>query len=133
MHCNSCLTVQRSSSENSRSKIFPRLAERMRSSIIWHPLRPIYTEELPGVAAHDALFVSMRPGVAVHERRITWHNKTKKRARLLLATPQCRLAFRHQRQYLSQWQRMWRKHFLEANKCEATKHSTVHLWWIVHL
>jgi len=27
-------------------------------------LRPIYTEELPGVAAHDSLFVLLRPGVA---------------------------------------------------------------------
>ena len=27
-------------------------------------LRPIYAEELPGVAAHDSLFVLLRPGVA---------------------------------------------------------------------
>ena len=44
-------------------------------------LRPIYTEELPGAAAHDSLFVSLRPGVArraVHERRISRRNKTNK-------------------------------------------------------
>jgi len=31
-------------------------------------LRPIYTEELPGVAAHDSLFVLLRPGVAMPSR-----------------------------------------------------------------
>jgi len=31
-------------------------------------LRPIYTEELPGVAAYDSLFVLLRPGVAVPSR-----------------------------------------------------------------
>jgi len=31
-------------------------------------LKPIYTEELPGVAAHDSLFVLLRPGVAVPSR-----------------------------------------------------------------
>jgi len=41
-------------------------------------LKPIYTEELPGGAAHDFLFVLLRPGVAVHERRITRRNKTNK-------------------------------------------------------
>jgi len=40
-------------------------------------LRPIYTEDVPGVAAHDSLFVLLCPGVAVHERRITRRNKTK--------------------------------------------------------
>ena len=43
---------------------------------IWlkHPrktCRPIYTEKLPGVAAHNSLFVVLCPGVAVHESRIT--------------------------------------------------------------
>jgi len=36
-------------------------------------------------------FVLLRPEVAVHERRITWRNKTNKGLRL--ATPQCRLTF----------------------------------------
>jgi len=31
-------------------------------------LRPIYTEKLPGVAAHDSLFILLRPGVAVPSR-----------------------------------------------------------------
>jgi len=31
-------------------------------------LRPIYTEDVPGVAAHDSLFVLLRPGVAVPSR-----------------------------------------------------------------
>jgi len=31
-------------------------------------LRPIYTEELPRVAAHDSLLVLLRPGVAVPRR-----------------------------------------------------------------
>jgi len=31
-------------------------------------LKPIYTVELPGVAAHDSLFVLLRPGVAVPSR-----------------------------------------------------------------
>ena len=31
-------------------------------------LRPIYTEKLPGVAAHDSLFVLLRPRVAVPSR-----------------------------------------------------------------
>jgi len=31
-------------------------------------LRPIYTEELPGVAVHDSLFVLLHPGVAVPNR-----------------------------------------------------------------
>jgi len=31
-------------------------------------LRPIYTEELPGVAAHDFLFVLLRPEVAAQSR-----------------------------------------------------------------
>jgi len=48
-------------------------------------LRPIYTEKLPGVATHDSLFVLLRPGSAVHERRITRRNKTSKG--LHLATP----------------------------------------------
>jgi len=34
------------------------------SSMALLSLRPIYTEELPGVAAHDSLFVLLRPGVA---------------------------------------------------------------------
>jgi len=43
-----------------------------------------------GVAAHDALFVLLRPGVAepsraVHERRITGRNKTNKES--CAATP----------------------------------------------
>jgi len=29
------------------------------------PLGPVYTEELPGVFAHDSLFVLVRPGVAL--------------------------------------------------------------------
>ena len=48
-------------------------------------LKPIYTEELAGVAAHNFLFVLLRPGVAVHERRITRGNKTNKE--LCTATP----------------------------------------------
>ena len=62
-------------------------------------LRPIYTEELPGVAAYDSMFVSLRPGfchtrVAVPSAELPDATKqTKNRARLLLATSQCRLAF----------------------------------------
>ena len=37
-------------------------------------------------------FVASRSCRVVHERRITRRNKTNNRARLLLATPQCRLA-----------------------------------------
>jgi len=40
----------------------------------------MYTEELPGVAAHNSLFVLLRPGVAVSNRAraqnyLTQHNK----------------------------------------------------------
>jgi len=31
-------------------------------------LRPIYIEELPGIVAHDSLFVLLRPGIAVSSR-----------------------------------------------------------------
>jgi len=50
-------------------------------------MRPIYTEELPGVAAHDFLFLLLQelPCRAVHGRRITQRNKTNKDLRL--ATP----------------------------------------------
>ena len=48
-------------------------------------IKAIYTEKLPGVAAHDSLFVLLRPGVAVHERRITRRNNTNKES--CAATP----------------------------------------------
>ena len=39
-------------------------------------LRPTSTEELPGVAAHDSLFVLLRPGVAVPSRARTQNYPT---------------------------------------------------------
>jgi len=58
-------------------------------------LRPIYTDELPGSAAHDSLFVLLR-GVILRlctaRQLLDAIKQTKNRARLLLAT-QCRLAF----------------------------------------
>jgi len=63
-------------------------------------MRPIYTEELPGLAAHDSFFVCfVASGISalVHGsagQLLGAIKQTKNRARLLLATPQWRLAFR---------------------------------------
>jgi len=57
--------------------------------------RPIYTEDVPGVAGRNPLFVLLRrvivPGSA--RQLLGAIRQTKNRARLLLATYQCRLAF----------------------------------------
>ena len=62
-------------------------------------LKPIYTVELPGVAAHDSLFVllriaprSCRAEPCTSAKLPDATKQTKNRALLLLAT-QCRLAF----------------------------------------
>jgi len=56
-------------------------------------LRPIYTEELPEVTAHDSLFILLRRVILRSCTATPGRNKTKNRARLLLVTPQCRLTF----------------------------------------
>jgi len=69
--------------------------EALRNEASDEALRPIYTEELPGVAAHDSLFVLLRPGVAepCTSAELPGAKKTKDYAWQLLASPQCRLAF----------------------------------------
>ena len=61
-----------------------------------HVLRPIYTEELPGAAAHDSFFVLLCREIlrsCTARQLLGAIRQTKNRARLLLATPRCRLAF----------------------------------------
>jgi len=50
-------------------------------------LRPIYTETLPGVAAHDSLFVLLRLGVAVPSRARAQNYQTQQNKGLRLAIP----------------------------------------------
>ena len=90
-YLNACdVTIAHSNHTNFLKQLCPPLWKRFRHSWEW---RPIYTEELPGVAAHDSLFVLLRPGVAVPSRARAQNatKQTENRARLL-ATPQCRLA-----------------------------------------
>ena len=50
-------------------------------------LRPIYTEELPGVAAHDSLLVLLHTGVAVPSRARAQNYPTQQNKESCAGTP----------------------------------------------
>jgi len=56
--------------------------EALRNEASDEALRPIYTEELPGVAAHDSLFVLLRPGVAEPSRARAQNYPAQKKQRI---------------------------------------------------